>query len=158
LVDRRSDIFGLGAILYAILTGQPPYSGPDTMRRALAYSVAPPRSLARGVPVALEAVCLKAMARLPEERYQSAQDLAKEVERWLADEPVSAWREPLRVRAGRWSRRNQALVGAAAALVGAAAGLGLVGFLLGGVGALVGGAAGVVLVAFLLGGAFWAER
>jgi serine/threonine-protein kinase len=133
LVDRRSDVFGLGSILYEVLTGRPPFPGPKALEQARACRPAPPRSLAREVPKALEAVCLKAMRRLPEERYQSAQEVAKEVERWLADEPVSAWREPLRVRAGRWSRRNQALVGAVAA---------------------------GVLVAFLLGGAgaFWAER
>lgn len=60
-------------------------------------------------PAALEAVCLKAMARNPSDRYASALDLARDVENWLADEPPSAWREPLRSRAGRWIRKHQRL-------------------------------------------------
>ena len=63
---------------------------------------------------ALEAVCLKAMATKPEDRYGSCRALAEDVERWMADEPVSAWREPLARRARRWARRNRTAVTAAA--------------------------------------------
>ena len=80
------------------------------------------------MPPALEAVCLKAMALRPEDRYATPAALAEDVEHWLADEPTTAYREPWRVRLGRWVRRRQAL---AAAL---AAGL-LVAILAGGVGA-----------------------
>jgi tetratricopeptide (TPR) repeat protein len=87
-----------------------------------------PREVKPAVPAALEAVCLKAMALRPEDRYPTPRDLAGDIERWLADEPVGAWREPLRLRAGRWARRHQRLVAAAAAAV-------LVAVLAGGAGA-----------------------
>ncbi len=68
------------------------------------------------MPRPLEAICLKAMALEPEDRYAIARALADDLERWLADEPVSAWREPLSVRARRWARRHRtAVTGAAAA-------------------------------------------
>lgn len=62
---------------------------------------------------ALDAVCLKAMSLKPEDRYDSCRSLADDVERWAADEPVSAWREPLPARAGRWLRRHRTWVIAA---------------------------------------------
>ncbi len=62
------------------------------------------------MPRALEAVCLKAMALKPEQRYPTPRALADDLERWLADEPVSAWREPLGVRTRRWARRHRNLV------------------------------------------------
>src|SRR5205814_1868765 len=68
-------------------------------------------------PRALEEVCLKALAKRPECRYGSAQALADEVRHFLADEPVSAWREPLTWRARRWLGRHRTLVTAAAAAV-----------------------------------------
>src|SRR5262249_28014190 len=101
LVDRRSDVFGLGAVLYEVLTGRGAYTGKGLLEQARTCRPKPPRSVNRGVPAALEAVCLKALARRPEERYQSAQELADEVKRWLSGEPPVAWREPLAARAGR---------------------------------------------------------
>jgi hypothetical protein len=62
-----------------------------------------------GVPRPLEAICLKAMAFRPEERYGTAKELAADVEHWLADERVSVWREPMTVRVGRWTRRRPIL-------------------------------------------------
>src|SRR5262249_56263424 len=79
-----------------------------------------PGQVTRLVPPALQAVCLKAMALRPEDRYASPRDLAEEIEHWLADEPVRAYREPLSARAGRWLRRHQALAAAAGALLLAA--------------------------------------
>ncbi len=67
------------------------------------------------MPRALEAICLKAMARRPEDRYATALELAADVRRWLADEPVSAYAEPLDVRARRWMRRHRTLVTTAVA-------------------------------------------
>ena len=75
----------------------------------------PPRQLDPSIDPALEAVCLKAMATEPEDRYASPQALADDLERWMADEPVSAWREPFARRARRWARRNRTAVTAAAA-------------------------------------------
>ena len=93
----------LGAILYAILTGRPPYRGADAfaaLHEARAGRVTPPRNLNPEAPPALNAICLKALAARPGDRYPTARDLAADVERWLADEPVSAWAEPWTVRAG----------------------------------------------------------
>jgi serine/threonine-protein kinase len=109
LVYKRSDVYGLGAILYELQTGQPPFRGADTpevLKRVVQEPPVPPRQCVPATPRALEAVCLKALAKRPENRYASASDLAREVEHWLADEPVSAWREPLRLRAARWVRRH----------------------------------------------------
>jgi serine/threonine-protein kinase len=130
LVDARTDIYGLGTILFELLTGRPPHTGSDT-RELLAQVAAGPtprtRELDRTVPPALDAICAKAMARARAERYATAQDLARDLERFLADEPVSAWPEPWPVRAGRWARRHRSLVAAAAGvLVIAVAAAGLV--------------------------------
>src|SRR5262249_35012330 len=73
----------------------------------------------------LDAICRKAMSLAPENRYASALELAADVEHWLADEQVSAWREPRMVRLGRWMRRHRArVVGAVAALAAAVVCLG----------------------------------
>src|SRR5262249_53887944 len=83
-----------------------------------------PSQVKGGVPAALNAVCRKAMALRPEDRYPSAQEVAAEVERWLADEPVGAYRDPVLVRTGRWARKHRTPVtGAVAALLVALAGL-----------------------------------
>jgi tetratricopeptide (TPR) repeat protein/tRNA A-37 threonylcarbamoyl transferase component Bud32 len=128
-VGPPADIFGLGAVLYTILTGRPPYQGNlhDVLVRAHGAVFPAPRRLKPGVPRALEAVCRKAMAVQPGDRYATAQELGAEVERWLADQPVTAWREPLLVRSGRWVRRHKPLVAAASSMV-------LVALVLGGLG------------------------
>jgi eukaryotic-like serine/threonine-protein kinase len=122
-VDRPSasaDIYALGAILYHILTNHPPHHGDSrtqVISRAARAEVARPSSLKAKLPKALEAVCVKAMARRPEDRYASATELAQEIERYLADEPVAAYRQPLLTTAARWARRHKPAVAAAAALL-----------------------------------------
>jgi tetratricopeptide (TPR) repeat protein/tRNA A-37 threonylcarbamoyl transferase component Bud32 len=102
-----SDVFNLGATLYHLLTGRPPYQGWQAPVDAAACRFPPPRKVRRDAPPALAAVCLKAMAARPEDRYATALDLAKDLDRWLADEPTTAYCEPWAVRLGRWARRNR---------------------------------------------------
>jgi serine/threonine-protein kinase len=116
LVNQRTDIYGLGAVLYEILTGRAPFHGDstfDVLRRVVNEPVRRPRAVAPETPPALEAICLKALAKRPEERYQSVADLAGDLRRWLADEPVSVCRESFLQRAGRWARRHRTRVAAA---------------------------------------------
>jgi PAS domain S-box-containing protein len=85
LIDHRTDIYGLGAALYEILTGCPPYTGTDAseiLRRVQEEEVTPPRRLCADVPPTLEAICLRAMAKARGDRYPSAGDLAREVQQW----------------------------------------------------------------------------
>jgi serine/threonine-protein kinase len=123
----RSDVYGLGATLYCLLTGRPPFEGEDAGAVLAAVQeddLARPTRLDPSIDPALEAVCLKAMAREPKVRYGSARSLAEDVERWMADEPVTAWREPILRRAARWARRHRTRVTAgAAALVAGLVGL-----------------------------------
>jgi serine/threonine-protein kinase len=112
-----SDVYCLGATLYCLLTGRAPFEGDDVgglLRAVQKGDFSPPRRLDPRIDRALEAVCMKAMALKPQDRYTSARALAEDVERWLADEPVTAWREPWTVRARRWIGRNRSLVGGVA--------------------------------------------
>jgi hypothetical protein len=115
-----SDVYSLGATLYSILTGRPPIGGKDSaelLRKAQKGEVPPPRQVKADVPAALDAVCRKAMAPRPDERYSSALELAADVEQWLGDEPVRAYRDPWAARARRWGRRHRPLVTAALAVL-----------------------------------------
>lgn len=125
-VTTRTDIYGLGAILFEILTGQPPHAGvqPGGLIQRVARGETPrARSVRSSTPMALDAICARAMARSPNDRYGDASELAEDVQRWLADEPVSAFTEPLVRRVRRWRRRHRnttaaALVTAVAIAVG----------------------------------------
>ena len=126
-VGPASDVYGLGATLYHILTGAPPYDGDVAAIRekVLAGSLAPPSRVKRGVSHAIQAICMKAMARDPVDRYETPLDLAHDIDAYLADNPVSAFREPLLRRLARWTRRHRTItqlaVGSLAVLlVGAA--------------------------------------
>jgi eukaryotic-like serine/threonine-protein kinase len=112
-----SDVYCLGATLYCLLTGKPPFGGDDIgalLRAVNQGDFPPPRQLDSRIDKALEMICLKAMARKAPDRYQTAKALADDMERWLADEAVTAWHEPWTVQARRWIARNRSLVGALA--------------------------------------------
>jgi WD40 repeat protein/tRNA A-37 threonylcarbamoyl transferase component Bud32 len=123
-----SDVYGLGATLYALLTGRAPFQGADVgyvLQQVGRGEFPRPRQARPGVPAALEAICLKAMAARPEDRYPAARALAEDVASWLGDEPVAVYRESPAVRLGRWARRHKPLVaGVAAALAVTALALG----------------------------------
>jgi WD40 repeat protein len=115
-----SDVYSLGATLYCLLTGRPPFEGGDVPRILTGVrtgSFPRPREVDRAIPAALEAICLKAMSLWPGDRYPSARGLAGEIDRWLADEPVSACRDPWPTRVSRWARRHKPLVAGAGALL-----------------------------------------
>jgi serine/threonine-protein kinase len=112
----RSDVYSLGATLYCLLTGRPPFEAEDigSVLHAVEQGQFPrPSRLDPALDKALEAVCLKAMATVPKDRYPTPRALADDLDRWMADEPVTAWREPLSRRARRWGRRNRTAVAAA---------------------------------------------
>jgi eukaryotic-like serine/threonine-protein kinase len=129
LLGPASDIYGLGATLYYVLTGQPPVATDDladVLRRVQAGDFPRPRQIKPTIDPPLEAVALKAMSREPTNRYVGTAALRKDLENWIADAPVSAWPEPLTVRARRVLSRHRVLAAmTVAALVVAVAFLGV---------------------------------
>jgi serine/threonine-protein kinase len=117
-----SDVYSLGATLYCLLTGRLPFDGRvgDLLHAIRRGQFPSPRAIDKTIDPALEAICLKAMALRPEKRYQSAKALEEDLERWIAGEPVMAWREPLSRRLRRWIGRHRMTVTAAAAALGVA--------------------------------------
>ncbi len=116
----RSDVYSLGATLYCLLTGKAAFQSEDLHSLLLAVrrgEFPPPRQVDPKIDRTLEAVCLKAMALAPELRYASARALADDVERWMANDPVTAVEEGWGRRLARWSRRHRSTTRAAAALV-----------------------------------------
>ncbi|MBC8117723.1 MAG: serine/threonine protein kinase, partial [Candidatus Saccharimonas sp.] len=114
-----TDVYSLGATLYHVLTGRSPFSKlplPELLARVQRGDFPRPRELNSSIPKSLESVCLKAMALLPEHRYESAAAIAEDIEHWLADEPVNAHRESTPAQASRWVRKHRAwaISGAAA--------------------------------------------
>jgi len=110
-VGQPSDVYGLGATLYHLIAGQPPFDGEITAirQKALAGDVVLPSRVKRGVSRTLEAICLKAMACDPVDRYETPLDLACDVESYLADLPVKAYREPPLRTLARWTRRHRTI-------------------------------------------------
>jgi serine/threonine-protein kinase len=112
-VGPASDIYSLGVLLFVLLTGRRPLDGydfPEFLAATVRGKLPRPRSVRRGVDRGLDAICMKALERRPEDRYASASDMADDIEAYLADEPIQAWREPLSYRVRRFLRRHRSLV------------------------------------------------
>jgi serine/threonine protein kinase len=115
VVDQRSDVYSLGASLYELLTLRPIFEGRDRtelLRQIAEDDPRPPRSIAPSVPAELETVVLKALRKEPSERYQSAQQLADDLQRFLDNRPILARRPTLTERTRKWARRRPSVVAA----------------------------------------------
>jgi eukaryotic-like serine/threonine-protein kinase len=129
-VGTATDVYGLGAILYALLTGRPPFPEPN-LARLLAQvqndEPVPPRRLNPATPSDLETICLKALSKDPARRYPAAADFAADLRRYLAGEPIRARPVGLGERAIKWVRRRPTAAGLTSLLVAVAiVGIGLV--------------------------------
>ncbi|HKD36643.1 MAG TPA: serine/threonine-protein kinase, partial [Pirellulales bacterium] len=124
-----SDVYSLGATLYVLLTGHAAFEDTDlglVLRKVERGEFPKPREVNKDVPPALEAVCLKAMSLMQVDRYPTPRALADDLEHWLADEPVSAYREPSSERLARWTRKNRAWAQSIAAALVLVAGIAVV--------------------------------
>ncbi|MEW6160091.1 MAG: serine/threonine-protein kinase [Verrucomicrobiota bacterium] len=119
-ISRRTDVYGLGAILYHALTARPPFQAeslPETLQQVTQTEPPPLRLLNPNVPRDLETICFKCLEKEPAHRYASAGELAQELGRFLRDEPIHA-RPLMRVeRIWRWCRRKPALAAACSLLI-----------------------------------------
>src|SRR5262245_30905056 len=111
-VSRVTDVYGIGAVLYQLLTGQPPFAGGatyETIKLLLDTEPRQPRVLNPKIDRDLSTICLKCLEKDPTRRYSSALALAEDLERWLKHEPIAARRVGPLVRARKWVRRNPSI-------------------------------------------------
>lgn len=124
-----SDVYSLGAILYELLSGQPPLAEKNValiIRKVTSGDIVPIAEIRPDAPLALVSVCRKAMSLDRQDRYLTVAELRKDVQRWLDDLPVQAYQEPLRQRTSRWMRRHPKWVATlASAIVLGAVGIGI---------------------------------
>ncbi len=129
--DARSDVYGLGATLYELLTLQPPYPIDNVarlMKLVADTDPVPPRELNPNIPLDLETIVLKAMAREPERRYSSAREMARDLQAFLDNRPIKARRQSWLGRGWRWCRRNPTVAILTANMVAALVLAGIVGW------------------------------
>jgi len=105
-----TDVFSIGSTLYCVLTGRPPFAGSDlatVIEAAKDCDFPSPRSISSSVPKRLEAICLKAMSADPADRYESVAQLGRELESYIADEPIIAYPDSLVAKSARWVRKHR---------------------------------------------------
>ena len=127
-VSSVTDVYGLGAVLYQLLTGHPPFAGGttyETIKLLLDTEPRQPRLLNPKIDRDLSTICLKCLEKDPKRRYSSALALAEDLERWLKHEPILARRTGIFTRGRKWVRRNPTSALLAASLVALAAARGL---------------------------------
>ena len=121
-LDGRTDIYSLGVTIYELLTLRPAFPGDDRLeilRQIAQDEPTPPRKLDPTIPVDLETIVLKAMAKSPADRYATAAELAADLGRFLDNRPILARRPSLADRGAKWMRRHRGLVASLAACAGA---------------------------------------